>query len=24
VRCLIEMNGSTVQGCTCRFVGEID
>jgi hypothetical protein len=23
-RCLIEMNSTTVQGCTFRFVGEID
>jgi len=24
VRCLIEMDGITIQGCTFRFVGEID
>ena len=24
VRCIIEMNGTTVEGCTFRFVGEVD
>lgn len=24
VRCVIEMNSTTVEGCTFRFVGEVD